>query len=92
MIAARQFAQYGMTGLSEDVYEDYAKRMLEDKNYRARISEEVADSKLFNALMAKVTLDKKEVSLEEFKTIAEEVQKYCFLNKIFSNNGIMLNA
>lgn len=75
MIAARQFAQYGMTGLSEDVYEDYAKRMLEDKNYRARISEEVADSKLFHALMAKVNLDKKEVSLEEFKKIAEEVQK-----------------
>ncbi len=75
MLAARQFAQYGMTGLTEDIYEDYAKRMLEDKKYRARIAEEVEESKLFNALMAKVNLDKKEVSLEDFKKVAEEAQK-----------------
>ena len=74
-MAAQQFAQYGMTGLTEDIYEGYAKRMLEDKNTRARIAEQVSESKLFRGIQAKVNLDKKEVSLDEFKKVAEEAQK-----------------
>ena len=75
MIAAQQFAQYGMTGLTDDIYEDYAKRMLEDKNYRSRIFDDVVNSKLFRAIQAKVNLDKKDVTLDEFKVVAEEAQK-----------------
>ena len=75
MIAAQQFAQYGMTGLTDDIYEDYAKRMLEDKNYRSRIFDDVVNSKLFRAIQAKVNLDKKNVTLDEFKAVAEEAQK-----------------
>ena len=74
-MAAQQFAQYGMTGLTEDIYEGYAKRMLEDKNTRARIAEQVSESKLFRGIQAKVNLDKKEVSLDEFKKVAEDAQK-----------------
>ena len=74
-MSAQQFAQYGMTGLEEDIYEGYAKRMLEDKNTRARIAEQVSESKLFRGIQAKVNLDKKEVSLDEFKKVAEEAQK-----------------
>lgn len=72
MIAAMQFAQYGMTNMDDDTLTDYAKRILADKNYRPRIVEEVGDIKLFDAIKGKVTLDSKEVSLDEFKEIASK--------------------
>lgn len=70
MIAANQFAQYGMTNMDDETLTDYAKRILEDKNYRPRIIEEAGDIKLFEAIKAKVTLNEKPVSLDEFKEIA----------------------
>ena len=71
-LAANQFAQYGMTNMDDDTLTDYAKRILADKNYRPRIIEEVGDIKLFDAIKEKVTLDVKEISLEEFKEIASK--------------------
>ena len=71
-LAANQFAQYGMTNMDEETLTDYAKRILADKNYRTRIVEEVGDIKLFDAIKEKVTLDVKEISLEEFKEIASK--------------------
>lgn len=71
-LAANQFAQYGMTNMDEETLTDYAKRILADKNYRPRIVEEVGDIKLFDAIKEKVTLDVKEISLEEFKEIASK--------------------
>ena len=41
--AARQFAQYGMTNMADDVVEKYAENLLEDKNYRGRLIEQVGD-------------------------------------------------
>lgn len=70
MIAANQFAQYGMANVDDDTLADYAKRMLADKNYRPRIVEEVGDIKLFAAIKEHATLDEKPVSIEEFKEIA----------------------
>ncbi|MEE0978652.1 MAG: trigger factor [Muribaculaceae bacterium] len=75
MVAAQQFAQYGMTNMEDAVLEDYAKRMLADKQTRQRIAESVMEEKLYNGIKAKANLDTKTVSFEEFKTIAEEAQK-----------------
>jgi hypothetical protein len=58
--------------MDDDTLTDYAKRILADKNYRPRIIEEVGDIKLFDAIKEKVTLDVKEISLEEFKEIASK--------------------
>lgn len=74
-IAARQFAQYGMTNLDDETITDYAKRILSDKQSRSRIIEEVGDSKLFNALKSLATVDNKELTLDQFKAEAEEAQK-----------------
>ncbi len=73
-IAAQQLAQYGMYNLGDDVLADYAKRILEDKNSRSHIIEQVGDRKLFDAIKNLVTVDVKEVSLDEFKEIAEKAQ------------------
>jgi trigger factor len=74
MIAAMQFAQYGMTNMDDDTLTDYAKRILADKNYRPRIVEEVGDAKLFAAIKEKVSVDTKPVSIDEFKEIASKQQ------------------
>ena len=71
-IAARQFAQYGMTNLDEETLNGYAKHILNDKEYRPRIVEQVGDAKLFEAISAAITVDEKKVSLEEFQKIASE--------------------
>ena len=72
-MAARQFAQYGMTNLAEEVIEKYAKNILEDKNSRARLIDQVGDNILFQAIANAVTVDNKEVSLDEFKEIASKI-------------------
>ena len=68
-VALRQFAQYGMLNMTDDVITDYAKRMLEDKNYARQLYEQASDTKLFNAIRALVTIDQKTVSLDEFKKL-----------------------
>lgn len=74
-MAMRQFAQYGMTNLTEDIFEDYAKRMLADAKTRNQMVDQVVDTKMFNAIKAKAAIENKEVSLDEFRKIAEEAQK-----------------
>ncbi len=71
-IAAQQFAQYGMTNVDEDTITNFAKNIVADKNYRQRLIEQVSDQKLFNIIKASVTLDLKEVSLDDFKKLVEE--------------------
>lgn len=73
MIAANQFAQYGMTNMDDETLTDYAKRILADKEYRPRIVEETGDIKLFDAIKEKATINEKTVSLEEFKEIAAKI-------------------
>lgn len=70
-IAANQFAQYGMTNMGEESITSFAKNILNDKDYRPKLVEQVGDIKLYNIIKASVTLDEKTVSLDEFKKIAE---------------------
>lgn len=72
-LARRQLAQYGMTNMPDDTVEGFAKNMLDDKNYRSRIVEQVGDIKLFDAVKANITLDEKTVSFDEFKEIAAKI-------------------
>jgi trigger factor len=70
-IAYKQFAQYGMTNMDDETLTNYARRILEDKNYAGRIREDVANRKLFNSIKALVNLEAKTVSLDEFKALAQ---------------------
>ena len=62
-----------MTNMADDVVEKYAENLLEDKNYRGRLIEQVGDIKLFGAIENAITLDKHQVSLDEFKEIASKL-------------------
>lgn len=70
-MTARQFAQYGMVGLDEEIIEKYAKEQLQKREARARIEEQVRAAKLYTAIENAVNLDRKTISLDEFKKVAE---------------------
>ncbi len=71
-LAYQQFLQYGITNMDDETITAHAKRILANEDYRQRITDNVADAKIFNAIKETVTLDNKEVSLDEFKSIAEK--------------------
>lgn len=73
--AARQFAQYGMTNLDDDTITKYAQQILSEKNSRSQIYDQVSQQKLFNAIKSLATINTHNVSLDEFKRVAEEIQK-----------------
>ena len=69
MLAAQQFAQYGMANVPDDVINRYADNILADKKYREQLANQALDTKLFNAIRASVTVDEKTVSVEEFNKL-----------------------
>lgn len=73
MLAARQFAQYGMTNVDDETIANFAKNILDDKNYRGRLIEQVGDAKFYTALRETVTLDEETVSLDKFKEVAANI-------------------
>ena len=71
-LTARQFAQYGMAGIDNEIITRYAKEQLEKSEIRQQLIQQVLTSKLYEAIENAVSLDKKTVSLDEFKAIAQE--------------------
>lgn len=70
-LAYQQFAQYGMTNMDDDTLTEYAKRIISNNEYKQRITDNVSEGKLYQAIEDAVTLDNKTVSLDEFKKMAE---------------------
>ena len=72
-LATRQFEQYGMTNMDDETITRYAQNILDDKNYRGRLIEQVGDIKLFGGIENAITLNKETVSLDQFKEIASKL-------------------
>lgn len=72
--ARRQLAQYGMMNADDDMVNGFADRMLNDKNFKRQMAEQVANRKLFMCVRALVNTEEKTVSLDEFKTLANAEQ------------------
>lgn len=66
-----QFAQYGMMNVPDDLLENYAKEMLKKKETVDGLVNRVVEAKLAGALKGKVTLNEKNVSVEEFNKMFE---------------------
>ena len=64
-----QFAQYGMMSIPEEMLENYAKEMLKKKENVEGLVNRAVETKLAAALKAKVALNNKEVSMEEFNNL-----------------------
>lgn len=69
MMAQSQFAQYGMTNVPADALDRYAQDILKDEKARPQVYNQTVDMKLFNGVRATVTVDEKEVSVEEFNDL-----------------------
>ena len=70
-VAASQFAQYGMTGVPDDVLERYAKEMLSSKESRSRLIDQATEQKIQTAIKESVTLTAKEVTMDKFQKMFE---------------------
>lgn len=69
LMARNQFAQYGMTNVPDDAVDHYAHEILKDEKSRTAVARQTADLKLFSAIREAVSLDEKEVSVEEFNAL-----------------------
>ncbi len=71
VLAAQQFAQYGMTNVPDEYIEKYAKDFFDNKEYRQRLVEKAVDDKLFEAVKNEVKLAEKAISVDEFNKLFE---------------------
>lgn len=67
--AQQQFAQYGMANVPAETLDRYAKEILSDERARRRMAEQSLDFKVFDTIRENVTLDEKNVNLEEFRAL-----------------------
>ncbi|MDE6557015.1 MAG: hypothetical protein K2K55_08655, partial [Duncaniella sp.] len=69
-LTSRQFAQYGMAGIDDEIITRYAKEQLQKEEVRNQITRNVLQAKLYEAIENAVTLDEQVLSLDEFKKLA----------------------
>ncbi len=69
MLARSQFAQYGMMNIPEETLDRYAQDILKDQKSREQVYGQTSDMKLYNGVRASVTIDGKEVNVEEFNDL-----------------------
>ena len=71
--AQAQFAQYGMSSAPDDMLAGYAKQILENKEQGQKIYEKLYETKVVEAVKAKIKVSEKSVSAEEFAKLAKEL-------------------
>jgi trigger factor len=70
-MAAMQFRQYGLNNVADEHLENYANKMLEKEEERRKLVSKKQEDVIIAAIKAKVALDMKEISHEEFNKIIE---------------------
>ncbi len=71
--AQAQFAQYGMPSAPDDMLAGYAKQILENKEQGQKIYEKLYETKVVEAVKAKIKVSEKSFSAEEFAKLAKEL-------------------
>lgn len=74
-MAFQRFAQYGIYNMTPEVIEDTAKRILSDRNLATRLHEEMEDVKMYQAIFDAVTVDIKDVTIDEFRELVSSHNK-----------------
>jgi trigger factor len=69
IIVRSQFAKYGMLSVSDHVLENYAKDMLKKQEMVNNIVNHVMEVKLYSALKDKISVEEKELTIEEFEKL-----------------------
>ncbi len=71
--AAAQYAQYGMPSAPAEMLEDFAKRLMQDKEQSQKIYEKLYEVKVVEAVKGKVKVTEKAVSADDFAKLAKEI-------------------
>ena len=71
VLAAAQFAQYGMPNAPEDMLENFAKNILDNKEQSQKIYEKLYEQKVVESVSAKIKVTEKAISAEEFAELAK---------------------
>ncbi len=66
-----QFAQYGIPNVPDDILENYAKDMLKKEETVRNLIDKIIEDKLTGWLKESVTLEPKEVTVDEFRKLFE---------------------
>lgn len=69
MAVYRQLSQYGPASLTEGLIEHYAKEVMKDQKNRDAFERNALNKKVFDTIKENVTLDNKELSLDDFKKL-----------------------
>ena len=72
-IARNQFAQYGMPNVPEEILEKYAMEIINGKQ-GDQVRQQAFESKLYGTIKETVTLDEKNVSVEDFNKLFAPVE------------------
>lgn len=68
-VVARQLMQYGPNALSDQIIDKYAQEVVKDQKNREMLFQNALNRKVFEVIKENVTLDNKEVSVEEFRNL-----------------------
>ena len=68
-LVIRQFMQYGPNALTDEIVDRYADEVVKDKKNREMLAQNALTRKVFETIKENVTLDNKEVTLDEFRAL-----------------------
>ena len=66
-----QFAQYGMANVPEELLENYAKQMMQNKEAVRNLVDRATEDKIIAKIKELVSLDEKSISVEDFQKLFE---------------------
>ncbi len=69
LLLAAQFQQYGMMK-KEDELNQFAKNLLQNKDEKQRIIDQIINKKIIDFLKKKIKIEKKQISLDDFSKLA----------------------
>lgn len=70
-VSKSQLAQYGMTGMGEEIYANYAQEMLKNKETVQNFHNRAIEDKIIEKIKTTITQNKKEISMEDFNKMFE---------------------
>ena len=73
VLAAAQFAQYGMPNAPEEMLENFSKNILDNKEQSQKIYEKLYEQKVVESVSSKVKVTEKAVSAEDFAELAKNL-------------------
>lgn len=73
-VVVRQLMQYGPNALNDQLIEQYAKEVVKDQKSHDMLFQNALNRKVFDVIKENVSLDNKEVSVEEFRELFAPAQ------------------